>query len=194
MQEKGIKPKLLLHACCAPCACFPLEFLKDAFEITILYNNSNIYPYSEYHRRLDELKRYLHQLNTTLSTPIQLIETEYQNLDYTKKLAPLKDEPERGKRCLLCYRLRMQEGFSYAVEHHFDYYTTVMTISRQKDSQVLNQMGAELQSLYPQVTYFHSDFKKNNGILKANELIQAHELYRQDYCGCVYSIPQKERK
>lgn len=187
-----MKPRLLLHVCCAPCACFPLDFLKDTFDITILYNNSNIYPASEYHRRLDELKRYLHQLNADLSTPIQLIETAYQNVEYTKKLEPLKDEPERGKRCLLCYRLRMQEGFSYAAQHHFDYYTTVMTISRQKDSQVLNQIGQELQQHYPQVTYFYSDFKKNDGILKANELIQANALYRQDYCGCLYSSLQSK--
>lgn len=184
--QKG-KPSLLLHACCGPCAVWPLEFLLPYFKITILYNNSNIYPETEYRRRLDELRRYLEKRNASLGDPIELIVPVYDNQAYTALLAPLKDEPERGKRCHLCYRLRMREALQYAAEHHFDAMTTVMTISRQKDSQVLNQIGAELAKEFPTVRYFHSDFKKADGILKANALIEENGMYRQDYCGCVYS-------
>lgn len=158
----------------------------------MLYNNSNIYPAEEYQRRLDELERYLKHFNALQDVPVSLVVPSYDNVAYTEKLEPLKDEPERGKRCHLCYRLRMKEGFEYAQQHHFDYYTTVMTISRQKDSQVLNQIGAELEALYPSVHYFYSDFKKADGILKANQLIQENKLYRQDYCGCFYSFNKRK--
>ncbi len=190
------KPTLLLHACCGPCAIWPIEFLLPYFQITILYNNSNIYPQTEYQRRLEELQRYLKRRNQTLDQPIELIVPPYDNAAYTAKLAPLKDEPERGKRCWLCYRLRIQEALRYAADHGFSYMTTVMTISRQKDSQVLNEIGAQLAQDFPSVRYFHSDFKKADGILKANALIRENHMYRQDYCGCVYSwtIRQAQKK
>ena len=181
------KPSLLLHACCGPCAVWPIEFLADYFHITIFYNNSNIYPEEEYSRRLNELKQYLDDYNMHHTNPIQIIIPPYDNVAYTKKLEPLKDEPERGKRCHLCYGLRMKEGLEYAKQHHYEYYTTVMTISRQKDSQVLNEIGLKIASAYPEVHYFVSDFKKDNGILKANQIISEHNMYRQDYCGCIYS-------
>ncbi len=178
------KPKLLIHACCAPCACYPLTFLNDVFDCTIIYNNSNIYPKEEYLRRINELRNYL----THLSTTIQLIELTYNNEEYNQILKVYANEPEKGKRCHLCYRTRIKEGFEYASQHGFDYYTTVMTISRQKDSQVLNEIAKELEMNYPTVQYFYSDFKKSDGILKANEIIKEYNMYRQDYCGCIYSF------
>ncbi|MEG0176419.1 epoxyqueuosine reductase QueH [Anaerorhabdus sp.] len=181
------RPSLLLHACCAPCAAFPLEFLNNVFNCTILYNNSNIYPSDEYYRRLNELKRYLDEFNQVATNKIKLVEVNYDNELYTKKLEPLKDYPEGSIRCFTCYSLRMEEAYNYASNNHFDYFTTVMTISRQKDSQKLNEIGSKLQSHYPTVKYFYSDFKKKKGIDRARELSKQHNLYRQQYCGCIYS-------
>lgn len=194
LEKKALRPRLLLHACCGPCAVWPLEFLKAHFDITILYNNSNIYPAEEYTRRKEELRQYLDRLNSQDEKAIQLITPPYDNEAYNERLKPLKDEPERGKRCLLCYAIRMREGFEYARDHQFDYFTTVMTISRQKDSQVINEIGAKLALQFPEVRYFHSDFKKDDGILKANEIIQKNQMYRQDYCGCIYSWQKRQEK
>ena len=193
IRKEGYTPRLLMHACCAPCSAFPLEFLSELFEVTIYYNNSNIYPASEYHRRLEELKRYLDEVNPTLPHPVSLIVPPYENEEYTQKISIFKDEPECGKRCILCYSLRMDEAYRYASEHGFDYFTTVMTISRQKDSQKLNAIGRQLSSKYPDVPYFYSDFKKKKGIDRGQELSREHHLYRQDYCGCIYSYQQRQK-
>ncbi len=187
LQSQEKRAKLLIHTCCAICGCHPLRELSEVFDITVMFNNSNIYPMSEYERRKQELLHYIDHHNQHDSHPIQIVITPYDNENYTKHLAPFANEPERGKRCDLCYRKRMQEGFKYASEHHFDYYTTVMSISRQKDSQHLNQIGKDLQNQFPNVKYFFSDFKKDNGILKANEIAKAFNMYRQSYCGCIYS-------
>lgn len=185
------KPSLLLHACCAVCAGWPLEFLSEIFDITIYYNNSNIYPESEYNRRKDELIRLVHEV---YGNDIKLIIPPYDNVAYTKKLEPRKDDPEGWKRCFLCYTIRMDEAYQYAEDHHFDFFTTVMTISRQKDSQKLNEIGKELSSKYPTVKYFYSDFKKKNGQVRRDEIVKEHNLYAQDYCGCVYSYTERQNK
>lgn len=177
------RPRLLLHACCAPCAAFPLEFLEQTFDVTIFYNNSNIYPAEEYQRRLGELKRYLQEV----WPGIPLIVPPYDNAAYTKKLEPQKDLPEGCGRCFYCYALRMDEAYRFAAMENFDFFTTVMTISRQKDSQKMNEIGRSLAKKYPSVRYFYSDFKKNRGIDRGQELSRQHSLYRQDYCGCLYS-------
>ena len=192
IQAEGRHPKLLMHACCAPCSAFPLEFLSGVFEVTFYYNNSNIYPAAEYQRRLEELKRYLEEVNPTLPHPVQLIVPPYRNEEFTARLAVLKDVPEGGGRCFLCYGLRMDEAYRYASEHHYDYFTTVMTISRQKNSQKLNEIGRQLSHKYPNVPYFYSDFKKKKGIDRGQELSRLHQLYRQDYCGCLYSYEKRQ--
>ena len=121
---------------------------------------------------------------------VKIVKTPYRGVEYVKNLVPLKDEPEGGKRCHLCYRLRIEEGYQYAEEHGFDYYTTVMTISRQKDSRVMNEIGADLQKSYPNTRYFHSDFKKNGGLEKAAEIIKKYNIYSQNYCGCIFSYQE----
>lgn len=195
IKQSHVRPRLLLHACCAPCASFPLEFLSDVFDCTIYFNNSNIYPSSEYIKRLDELKKYVENMNSNLPNKIKLIECDYDSETYTKHLEPLKDAPEGSQRCFLCYTMRMKEGFEYANDHGFDYFTTVMTISRQKDSQKLNEIGQSLQPLFTHTKYFHSDFKKKQGIDRARELAKEHNMYRQQYCGCIYSYQEyKKRK
>lgn len=182
------KKNLLLHACCAPCISFPLEFLIKKFNITIYYNNSNIYPENEYIKRLEELRYYVDEFNKQYQCDIPILAPDYDNVAYTKKLEPLKDEKEGGKRCFHCYAMRMDEAYNYATKHNFDYFTTVMTISRQKDSQKLNQIGANLEKKYSKVKYLYSDFKKNKGIDRRNELVKEKNLYAQHYCGCIYSM------
>ncbi|MEG0165066.1 epoxyqueuosine reductase QueH [Anaerorhabdus sp.] len=190
IKQSSHRPTLLLHACCAPCAAFPIEFLSETFDCTIYYNNSNIYPSAEYHRRLDELKRYLVEVNHSLKHEVKLIECIYDNDAYTKILEPLQDKPEGGERCFLCYTKRMKESFEYASKNNYEYFTTVMTISRQKDSQKINEIGTSLQDLFPTTKYFHSDFKKKKGIDRGRELSTEHNLYRQQYCGCIYSYQE----
>lgn len=185
----GRKPKLLLHACCAVCSGWPLEFLSDIFDVTVFYANSNIWPSAEYERRLSELKRFLKEV---YGTAVALVVPDYNNAVYTKQiLESRKDDPEGYKRCFGCYTARLQEAYRYAAEHGFDYVTTVMTVSRQKDSQKLNEIGHALSLLYPDTKYFYSDFKKKGGQERRDELASAHHLYRQTYCGCIYSWQER---
>lgn len=186
IKRENIRPSLALHACCGPCSTFPLEFLTPIFDVTILYCNSNIYPEQEYQRRLNELKRYVELFNDRYHQNVKLIEFEYDNSSYNQKLEPLKDLKEGQERCFLCYSLRMNQAYKYADDNHFDYFTTVMTISRQKDSQILNQIGQTLSKKY-QTKYFYSDFKKKKGIDRSWEIRKEYDMYVQEYCGCIYS-------
>ena len=183
VKNLGKKPKLLLHACCGPCFTIPYEILKDYFDITILYNNSNIYPKAEHDRRLNELKKYL----SDLGVKIEVIETKYDNDTYNLDLESHKDDKEGHERCRICFRKRLKEGFEYAYKHHFDYFGTVMTISRYKNAQDINKIGEQLQVDYPTVKWLYADFKKNNGYEKSLIIIKEHEMYFQEYCGCKYS-------
>ena len=191
IQLNGNKPKLLLHVCCGPCAGWPLEFLHKTFSITLYYNNSNIWPEAEYKRRRDELLRLIKDAGYD---DIDVIIPPYDNITYTNNyLSSRKDDPEGWKRCFGCYRVRMKEAFQYASDNHFDYFTTVMTISRQKDSQILNKIGLELQEEFPTVRYFVSDFKKGGGQARRDEIVEEYNLYHQDYCGCVYSYAARHK-
>ena len=181
------KPKLLLHSCCAPCNCYPMLYLHDYFDLTLYFNNNNIYPFTEYKLRLDELINYTKDFNKQHQANIKIITTVYNNIIFNDLLEPYKDYPERSERCWLCYELRMSEAYQYAEEHDFDYITTVMTISRHKDGEVLNQIGEKLALNHPKVKYFHSDLKKGGGLDKSMVLVKSLDLYRQQYCGCIYS-------
>lgn len=182
---KDRRPRILLHACCVVCACWPMDFLHDVFDITLIYNNPNIWPKEEYDHRLNELKRYLHE---RWHDEINLIVTPYTGEEYMKGLSERKDDPEGWKRCFGCYEKRMDEAFAYADAHGFDYFTTVMTFSRQKDSQKLNEIGLALGEKYANTKYFVSDFKKDDGQRKSNEICEAYSLYKQNYCGCIFSM------
>ena len=181
------KPSLLLHACCGPCSTFPLTYLCPHFNVTIMFNNSNIYPESEYIRRLEELKKFLEYFKRDYGYEVKLIVKEYDNDKYNIDLEPYKDQPEGMTRCFICYEKRMDDAYKYANDNGFDYFTTVMTISRQKNSQVLNEIGEKLSKKYPNVKYFHSDFKKNKGIDMARDMRIKYDLYQQLYCGCKYT-------
>ena len=193
---KGLptKPKLLLHACCGPCSTFPLTYLCPNFEVTIFFNNSNIYPENEYVRRLEELKKFLGYFKRDYGYEVKLIITKYDNEKYNVDLEPYKDLPEGDTRCFICYEKRMNEAYEYASKNGFDYFTTVMTISRQKNSQILNAIGEKLSKKYPNVKYFYSDFKKNKGIDMAREMRIKYDLYQQLYCGCKYTYAKGLKK
>ena len=183
IKKSGKKPKLLLHACCGPCFTIPYEIIKDYFDITILYNNSNIYPKKEHDRRLAELKKYLSDLGIKMN----VIETIYDNEKYNLDLEPRKDDKEGHERCRICFRKRLKEGFEFASKNGFDYFGTVMTISRYKNAQDINKIGEQLQNYYPTVKWLYADFKKNDGYEKSLIIIKEHEMYFQEYCGCKYS-------
>lgn len=181
------KPSIALHACCGPCACFPIEFISKYFSrLTIIFTNSNIYPSEEYERRLTELKKVIKISKEKYNFDIELVEFPYDNKAYNKILDEYGDQDEGLDRCKRCYKERMLQAYRYADVHNFDYFATVMTISRQKNSQVMNEIGKELSKNF-KTKYFYSDFKKNNGQLRASELRKEYDLYAQQYCGCIYS-------
>lgn len=178
------KPTLLIHICCGVCSVYPLEYLRKYFNITIFFSNSNIYPYAEFDKRLNALKQYLEYLH---DDSIKLIIDGYHNDEYMKQLEPFKDEPEGGKRCKACYRLRMEETFKYADKNHYDYVTTVMSISNRKNADWINEIGEELNKKYSNTKYLYADFKKGDGITFNDSMNKKLNLYHQDYCGCIYS-------
>lgn len=184
-REKGNIPKLLLHTCCAPCSSYVLEYLSEFFSITILYYNPNISPIEEYEKRLNEQKRLINDLKT--KNPVTLLECSYDNNKFEDMVKGLENEPERGSRCLKCYRLRLEETVRLAKENNFDYFGTSLSVSPYKSSEALNKIGEELSNVYG-IPYLYSDFKKKNGYKRSIELSKIHNLYRQDYCGCKYSI------
>ncbi len=186
LKKESDKKTIGIHACCAPCACFPIEFflLAEIFHIVILYDNSNIYPKSEYNKRLNELIKLVNIINEDREDKIELVIFDYDNENYEKEFSPYKDEPECGNRCIRCYTKRMKECYKYANERKFDYFTTVMSISRQKSSEVMNEIGAKLEKEFDCTKYFFSDFKKKGGQERAVYLKKYYDLYNQQYCGC----------
>ena len=178
----GTRPKLLLHACCAPCSSATLERLSAHFDLTILYYNPNIYPPEEYHRREAELERFVEQAG--YHYPV--VELPYDPQEFYSAVAGLENEPERGSRCTVCYRLRMRRAAQYAAEHGFDWFTTTLSISPHKDAKRINAIGQELEQEFG-VKHLPSDFKKQNGYLRSLQLSEEYGLYRQDYCGCEFS-------
>ena len=181
-------PKLLLHACCAPCSSYCIEYLSNYFEITIFYYNPNIDTKEEFDYRLSELERFIREFKTKY--PVHLVNIGYLKEEYDEIAKGLEDEPEKGKRCLKCYRLRLEKSFKYAKENNFDYITTTLTLSPHKNSKVINEIGGELEKTY-QVPYLYSDFKKREGYKRSIVLSHEYNLYRQDYCGCKYSKKNK---
>lgn len=187
IETKSSKPRLLLHVCCGPCFTIPFEILKSYFSITIIFNNSNIYPKEEHDRRLNELKRYIKEI----SADVNLVEFPYDNENYNKDLEPLASEKEGHNRCRICFNKRLEQGFKYAKENNFDYFATVMSISRYKNAQDLNKIGMELEKKYDPVKWLCADFKKNNGYENSLLIIREHNMYFQEYCGCKFSLRNK---
>ncbi len=193
IKAEGKKPTLLLHACCGPCLTFPIKFLTQYFDVTVFYNNSNIYPKEEYLRRKEEMYKFLNYFYRDYGVKVTVLETEYNNEKYNEDLEPYKDLDEGMMRCFVCYKKRMDEGFKYANDHKFDYFTTVMTISRQKNSQKINEIGREIAKKYNYTKYFYSDFKKKKGIDEAHDMRIYYNLYNQLYCGCKYTYEKAQK-
>ncbi len=184
IKDKGAAPRLLLHSCCAPCSSYCLEYLSEYFNITVFYYNPNIED-EEFERRYSEQERLVSELIT--KHPVRVVKGEHDTGVYYGAVAGHEDDPEGGERCRLCFALRLEEAARYAAENGFDYFTTTLSISPLKDAQLLNSIGAEMSEKYG-VKYLFSDFKKKNGYLRSIELSREHSLYRQDYCGCVFSV------
>ncbi|MCD8055091.1 MAG: epoxyqueuosine reductase QueH [Lachnospiraceae bacterium] len=181
----GEVPRLLLHSCCAPCSSAVLERLVSGFEVTVLYYNPNIYPEEEYRVRAREQERFVERFPA--AHPVRFREGMYRPEDFYETVQGYEAEPEGGARCLRCYRLRLEETAREARDGGFDYFTTTLSLSPLKDAQALNAIGAELAAEYG-VTYLFSDFKKKDGYRRSVELSAEYGMYRQNYCGCVYSL------
>lgn len=182
--SEGKLPSLLLHTCCAPCSTTVIERLSQFFSITVFYYNPNIEPYDEYLKRKKAQIRFLKEYSKERS--ISFLDCDWQHEDFSKITKGLEQEREGGLRCHACYRLRLQKTAEVAKEKGFDYFTTSLTISPYKNSQIINQIGKELEHIY-HISYLYSDFKKEDGYLKSIQNSKKYRLYRQDYCGCHYS-------
>ncbi|MDD6756762.1 MAG: epoxyqueuosine reductase QueH [bacterium] len=182
------KNKLLLHACCAPCSSAVLERISKYFDITILYYNPNITEPEEYEKRLNEIENFVKKLNLK---NIKVLRGRYNPKEFFDISVGLEKEKERGKRCYKCYELRLKETAKVAEKLNFDYFTTTLSISPYKNSKWLNEIGENLNKEF-KPTYLYADFKKKNGYKRSIELSQEYGLYRQDYCGCIYSKKERE--
>ena len=177
-------PTLLLHACCAPCSSYVLEYLSEYFAITVLFYNPNIEPEEEYRARAEELKRLIREM--PFRNKVTYVEGAYEPERFHAAAAGYEDAPEGGARCARCFRLRLQEAAEYADRLGLDYFTTTLTISPLKNAQLLNRIGAHIAESH-NAAFLPSDFKKRGGYQRSIELSREYDLYRQNFCGCVYS-------
>ena len=184
LEAAGEKPTLLLHSCCAPCSSYVLEYLSPYFNIIDFYYNPNISPKQEYEERKEELKRLIDEMG--LAESVSFLEGEYHPEEFFAMAKGLEKEPEGGERCFRCYELRLREAAQQAKALGADFFATTLTISPLKNAAKLNEIGERLAEEYG-VAHLPSDFKKKNGYKRSVELSKQFELYRQDYCGCVYS-------
>jgi Uncharacterized protein conserved in bacteria len=187
LNEEQRVPTLFLHSCCAPCSSYCLEYLAEYFSITVFYFNPNIYPEEEYQKRVEEQQKLISAM--PVKHPIQFMEGEYKPEQFFEIAKGLEHVPEGGERCFQCYELRLREAAVHAQKNKFDYFTTTLSISPLKNAAKLNEIGSKLAEEYG-VAYLPSDFKKKNGYKRSIELSKEYELYRQNFCGCVYSIEQ----
>ena len=189
IKNNEVKPKLLLHACCGPCSSYVIEYLSKYFDITIYYYNPNTYPESEYIRRLDELNKFVINFNDS----VKVIEENHNSKEFYNSIRGLEHLGEKSKRCYKCYKLRMNKTAIYAKENNYDYFTTTLSISPYKNAEWINEIGKKLEEEIG-IKYLYSDFKKKNGYKRSLELSKEYKLYRQEYCGCVYSKEERLNK
>ena len=183
-QKEEKIPVLLLHSCCAPCSSYVLEYLSDYFDITIYYYNPNISSKSEYEKRVSEQKRLINEMKT--KNKVMFIEGEYNPELFFEISKGLEDAPEGGERCFKCYRQRLEKTADFAKKNGFDYFTTTLSISPHKHADKINEIGIDLE-IINNIKYLKADFKKKNGYKRSIELSKEYNLYRQNFCGCVFS-------
>jgi len=179
------KKTLLLHSCCAPCSSYVISYLANYFNITILYYNPNIYPYEEYEKRKEEQINLIKKLENN----IEILDCDYENDKYNDLIKGLENEPERGNRCTICYKMRIEKTAFLAKKNNYDFFCTTLSVSPHKNANLINEIGQDLEKEY-QIKWLYSDFKKKDGYKKSIELSKKYNLYRQDYCGCIYSKPK----
>lgn len=179
------KKRLLLHSCCAPCSSYVIEYLSDFFDITVYYYNPNIYSMEEYNKRAEEQIRLINSMS--FKNNVDYYIEEYNQSDFYAMAEGLEEEKEGGARCIECFKLRLCKAAEYAKNNNYDYFTTTLTISPLKNSQIINEIGENISSLC-NIKYLLSDFKKKGGYLRSLELSKKYNLYRQDFCGCKFSI------
>ncbi len=184
---KERRPSLLLHSCCAPCSSYVFSYLPHYFDVTDYFYNPNITSPEEYEMRREEIKRLIREMPDTQS--VKFVEATYDPQEFFEAVKGLEQCPEGGERCAACFRLRLRKSAAYAAEHGFEYLTTTLTISPLKNAALLNRIGEEAAAEY-RVKWLPSDFKKKNGYRKSTELSETYHLYRQNYCGCVFSKRQ----
>ena len=189
--KEGRVPSLLLHSCCGPCSSYVLEYLSRYFAITVFYYNPNIYTPEEYEHRVKEQQRFIAEC--TFDHPVQFVAGDYEPERFYDAVRTLEDCPEGGERCFVCYRLRIAEAAKLADELGCDYFTTTLSISPHKNAAKLNEIGEELAGI-TKARHLPSDFKKRGGYKRSVELSAEHGMYRQDYCGCVFSKRERERQ
>ena len=194
IKKDNVRPKLLVHSCCAPCSSYVLEYLNDYFDITVLYYNPNISPKEEYEKRKAEQIRFIHERfsNDNTNNKVSFMDCDYESEKYTKIAKSLEKEPEGGMRCVECFRLRLDKTAELAKLYGFDYFVTTLSISPLKNAQLLNRIGLEISEKYG-VSYLPSDFKKREGYKRSIELSKKYGLYRQNFCCCVYSKIQEDK-
>lgn len=181
---EGISPTLALHSCCAPCSSYVLEYLSRYFQITVFYYNPNIYPEDEYYKRLNEQERFISLFPA--ANPIRFIGSEHNSDAFYSTVKGLEHIREGGERCFACYKLRLEETARLAQRMNMDYFTTTLSISPMKNAQKLNEIGGELGEKYG-IKYLYSDFKKKGGYQRSTAISREYGMYRQNYCGCVFS-------
>lgn len=190
-EKAGEVPTLLLHSCCAPCSSYCLEYLSNYFRITVFYYNPNIYPEEEYIKRVEEQRHFIERL--PVKHKIEFVEGAFEKDRFYETVKGYEDCKEGGERCFLCYELRLAETAKLAKQMGMDYFTTTLSISPLKNSSKLNEIGEKVGQQY-KVAHLSSDFKKKNGYKRSVELSNEYEMYRQYYCGCVFSKNERDRE
>lgn len=183
--------RILLHSCCAPCSSYVITFLSNYFDITILYYNPNIAPIEEYKKRKQEQIRLINTLNT--KHKLDFLDCDYDNDIYNKRIIGYENCKEGGSRCHICFNLRLEKTAKLAKEYNYDYFCSTLTVSPHKNAKIINEIGNNISKEY-NIKWLYSDFKKNEGFKQSIELSKKYELYRQDYCGCIYSKRSKEKQ
>lgn len=191
-RSAGIKPTLLLHACCAPCSSYCLEQLAKDFDITVLYYNPNLYPAEEFSKRAGEEVRLVKEMNSLFGCDIKVQVVPFDEKEFYLAVKGLEDCREGGERCRKCFELRLGKTAECAERDGFDFFTTTLTISPLKNAQVLNEVGQAAGENYS-VRFLPSDFKKKGGYQRSIVLSKQFGLYRQDYCGCIFSKKEREK-